>query len=380
MSYNFNAKDLIETYKYLHTIPEPAFEEYKTSEYIFEFLKNIGLNPVRCAKTGIFADIKGCQGNRNLLIRADIDALPIKEESGVDFISKNIGYMHACGHDMHTTCLLFAAKYFADNRDSFCGNIRVVFQPAEEGTGGALPMIEQGVLDDVTAAIALHIDPLENSGTVIYKDGSFTASPDDYKVIIKGKGGHGAEPDDCLNPIIIASQIVKEFSQLKNSFLVDKEYVTSVCTFNSGTFNNIIPEFAEITGTARAFDSKTRYELRDKLKEIAENIVSFYGGEVEFIYNELYPPTINSTEMNNFLIKASQNTDGISAIKRLDKGSMTGDDFSYFAERVPSSYFRFGVGGTENRYPLHNSKLRIDENSLMPACSLLINFAREYLL
>lgn len=380
MNFSFEENDIIKTYKYLHSIPEPGFQEFKTSEYILEFLTELGLKPVRCAKTGVYADIKGTKTSDKLfLIRADIDALPLDEESGVDFASSNKGYMHACGHDMHTACLLYAAKALCENCNWFSGTVRVLFQPAEEGTGGALPMISEGAAEGVTASIAMHVDPLEALGTLIYRDGSITASPDDFKVNIKGKGGHGAEPENCINPLVAAAEIIKVYSEIKNKYFSDKDCVVSVCTINGGSFNNIIPDNVEITGTARAFEADVRFSLRDKLKELAFETGNKFGVDIEFEYNELYPPTVNSPVINSVVVKASEKITEITNIKSLDRGSMTGDDFAYFAEICPSSYFRFGVGGSGVRYPLHSSKFKIDTSALMPACKLLVYSSIEYL-
>jgi len=379
MIFNFNTSELINTYRYLHSIPEPEFQEYKTCEYIENFLEKNNLKPVRCTKTGIYTDISCNPGENVLLIRADIDALPIVEESGVDFSSKNYGYMHACGHDFHTTCLLYAAKVINENKQNFNGTIRVVFQPAEEGSGGALPMIKAGVAEGVTASVAMHVDPLSDVGTLLYRDGGIMASPDDYKVLIRGKGGHGAEPEKCINPITVASKLIYRYNKIKETYFSTEECVTTVCTINSGTLNNIIPDTAEITGTARSFDRVTRNKLKNILESEAKKTAKEFGAEVDFTYNELYPPTVSSAIMNETVIKAALNTDGISKIIEQEKGSMTGDDFAYFTEIVPSSYFKLGVGGKGKRYPLHSPKFIIDEKALLIGCRLFVNIASEYL-
>ncbi len=380
MNYIKDTDEIKKTYQFLHTIPELAFEEFETHDFIINFLKNLDLKPITCAKTGVYADISGDKNSEKaILIRADIDALPIMEDSSVSFKSKNIGKMHACGHDMHTTTLLYVAKYLCENTDKFSGTVRVLFQPGEEGVGGAEPMIKEGALDKITAAIAMHVDPLEDSCTLLYKNGGITASPDDYKLIVKGKGGHAAEPEKCTNPLTIIAEIINEYSNIKTKYFKDKNFVTTVCTCESGSFNNIIPDTAEITGTVRTFDCDTRSMLKAKLEDIAKCITEKYNGAYEFIYNELYPPTINSQDINNILVNAAKKTSGIKNITELSKGSMTGDDFAYFAEKVPSSYFRFGVGGDGERYPLHSSKFIINHDSIPVACDLIINTVLEYL-
>ena len=377
MIYNFNEQDVIKTYEYLHTIPEIEFQEHKTCAFITDFLKGIGLSPVSCLETGVYADIKGNGDNgKMLLIRADIDALPVTELTDAPYKSKHEGVMHACGHDVHMTCLLYAAKVLAENRDKFSGTVRVLFQPAEEGEGGAEPMIKNGAADGITAAVAMHIDPLEATGAIMYKHGSITACPDRFTVLVKGKGGHGAEPDKCINPVIIASKVIGELSKLKEKHFNDKECVLSVCTCHGGTSDNIIPDFVEITGTVRAIDNETRFAIRDKIEEIGNNVCESMGGKSEFTYYALYPPTVNDETINNIVVTAARKTDGISNIRELDKCFMIGDDFAYFAEKAPSSYFRFGVNGG---YPLHNAKMLPEKKALMTGCRLFVNIAEEYL-
>lgn len=377
MIYSFNQHDVIETYEYLHTIPEIEFQEYKTCAYITDFLKKIGLSPIPCLETGVYADIKGKEDNgKILLIRADIDALPVTELTDAPYKSKHKGVMHACGHDVHMTCLLYAAKVLAENKDMFSGTVRVLFQPAEEGEGGAEPMIQKGAADGITAAVAMHIDPLEKTGTILYKHKGITATPDNFEIIVKGRGGHGAEPQKCINPVVIAAKVIAELSQLKEKYFWDRECLLSVCTCHGGTADNIIPDFVTITGTVRAVDTQTRWELKDKIEETVYRVCKDSDGEAEFTYYDRYPPTINDENMNNLVIEVANKTDGITLIKELEKSLMIGDDFAYFAEKAPSSYFRFGVDGG---YPLHNAKMLPDKKALMIGCRLFVNIAEEYL-
>lgn len=380
MIFQFTNSDLSKTFRYLHSIPETEWNEVKTSAYIKKKLLEFGMNPIECTKTGVYADIIGGKGEgKMILLRADIDALPIKEESGVEYASKNDGVMHACGHDFHTTCLLYAAKALFDNRDRLKGKVRVLFQPAEEGDGGAEPMIKEGAMGEADAAFAIHADPLESVGTISYRDGGITASPDDYRVVIKGRGGHGANPEKCINPITVAAKIISRYNKIKETYFPDTPCVTTVCTVNSGTLNNIIPDTAEITGTARSFDEVTREKLRKYLEYYAEKTAKEYGAEAEFTYNALFPPCVNDAEMNKTAINAAVKTEGITEIKELKDGLMIGDDFSYFARLVPSSYIRFGTAGKGEKYPLHSSKFKVDEKALIIGCRFFVNVAVEYL-
>ena len=213
----FQIKDeLISIRRHLHSTPETDFEEIKTSSFIRSKLDDYGIPYTTSAKTGTVALIKGKNSNKTVLLRADIDGLPIKDESKFEIKSEREGYMHACGHDIHATCLLGAAKILNDIKDELNGNVKLVFQPAEEGVGGALPMIEDGILENphVDAAFALHVEPLEKTGNIQVKDGSIMASPDDFKIVVHGVGGHASAPEKCVNPVTIGTAIITEFEKL----------------------------------------------------------------------------------------------------------------------------------------------------------------------
>ena len=380
----FQIKDeLISIRRHLHRTPETDFEEIKTSAFIRSKLDEYGIPYTTSAKTGTVALIKGKNSNKTVLLRADIDGLPIKDESKFEIKSEREGYMHACGHDIHATCLLGAAKILNDIKDELNGNVKLVFQPAEEGIGGALPMIEDGILENphVDAAFALHVEPLEKTGNIQVKDGSIMASPDDFKIVVHGVGGHASAPEKCVNPVTIGTAIITEFEKLNATVLKDKPCVMTVCYFNGGTCNNAIPQTAEIMGTARSLDNETREMLIELLDKTAHETAKKHGTTIDFTFNKLFPPVVNNSEMNDVIRNSAKKLTCINEVVTLDKPAMAGDDFSYFGENVPSAYFNLGVGNVEKGavYPIHSPKFIADEDALPIGSAILSQTAVDYL-
>lgn len=380
----FQIKDeLISIRRQLHRTPETDFEEIKTSSFIRSKLDEYGIPYTTSAKTGTVALIKGKNSNKTVLLRADIDGLPIKDESKFEIKSEREGYMHACGHDIHATCLLGAAKILNDIKDELNGNVKLVFQPAEEGVGGALPMIEDGILENphVDAAFALHVEPLEKTGNIQVKDGSIMASPDDFKIVVHGVGGHASAPEKCVNPVTIGTAIITEFEKLNATVLKDKPCVMTVCYFNGGTCNNAIPQTAEIMGTARSLDNETREVLIELLDKTAHETAKKHGTTIDFTFNKLFPPVVNNSEMNDVIRNSAKKLTCINEVVTLDKPAMAGDDFSYFGENVPSAYFKLGVRNVEKGavYPIHSPKFIADEDALPIGSAILSQTAVDYL-
>lgn len=376
------SKELKTIFHDLHRIPEKSFCEFKTCEYIRAQLDKFNIEYENILETGTAAIIHGNSEGRTILLRADIDALPIEEESGVDYMSKHHGYMHACGHDVHATCLLGAAKILNSMKDKLAGNVKLIFQPGEEDDGGALPMIEAGILENpkVDAAFALHVEPLERCGNIQYRNGAVMASPDDFEIVIHGVGGHGANPHKAVNPINVGSSIINAFHTVSAScFDPMSPQVITICSFNSGFCRNVIPETAILTGTARTLDHDTRRIMAEKLKKTAENTAASMGAEAKFNYNWLFPPTISNKSTNDILLKSCAKLDCVKDIIELEKASMAGDDFAYFCERIPSSYFKLGVGGDWDNYPIHSPKFRANEDALKIGTAILAQIAVDFL-
>lgn len=376
--------ELITIRRQLHKIPEIAFEEFQTSKCISDRLTEMGIEHETVAKTGIVGIIRGKQDGKTLLIRADIDGLPVEEQIESEFKSQRKGYMHACGHDVHIACLLGTAKILNDMKDSLKGNLKLVFQPAEEGVGGALPMIEEGIMYNpkVDASIALHVEPFEKAGNIQVKSGPIMASPDDFEMVIHGKGGHGAYPHLCVDPILVGSMIVNAYQTIvSRHFDPMTPAVVSVCSFESGSCTNVIPEEARLSGTARSLDKETRKEMIYILEKIAVDTAKSMGAACDFKFKPLYPPLINDKKMNKLLIKSAEELTCVKEIVELETPSMAGDDFSYFADLVPSVYFKLGIGNLDEslNHALHHSKFCVNEDALYVGVAVITKFAINYL-
>lgn len=379
---------IIAARRHIHKNPELSFNEYNTMNYICKFLDEIDVDyKSGIAGTGVVATIKGTKPSNKsltLLLRADMDALPIMETTDKPYASVNKGVMHACGHDAHTAILLGVCEILNMIKDKFSGYVKIVFQPGEETTGGAKPLIDAGVLDNpnVDACLALHMDPDLNVGTIRIKPGSLYASPDDFKITIKGRGGHGAEPQNCIDPIHISAHIINALmtivSREINPF---DEAVISIGTINSGTASNIIPETAEITGTARSLNNDVRETLKKRIGEISNSICNTFGAECDYEFIELFPPLINDEQLSNKLYSSACNVLGDKNCILGGSATMAGEDFSYFTQKVPSVLFKLGCRNEEKGIvnPLHSSRFDIDEASLKCGVSVFLGFVLDYL-
>ena len=364
----------------LHQYPEVDFEEYKTSEIIQRELNEMNIPYSVVCKTGVVALIKGSNEGKTVLLRADIDGLPIKEETNLSFKSLNDGFMHACGHDVHTACLLGVAKILNEIKSELSGNIKLVFQPAEEGMGGAEPMINEGILTnpDVNAAFAFHVEPLEKIGNIQIKNGAIMGSPDEFTINITGRGGHGSAPHQCIDPILIASMIIQEYQTIvRKKISAQSPCVVSICSVHSGTCHNVIPSTAKLEGTVRTLDKETRKTIVKELEISAKNIANSMGGNCEFEYNPLYPPLINNSGMNKYVEDAAKKLN--CNVIHLENATLAGDDFAYFAEKVPSSYFKIGAGNEDIAYPIHNSKFDVDDNTYFVGTAMMTQIAIDFL-
>ena len=375
---------LVEMRRDLHMIPELAFCEYKTSDYICKRLDEIGVPYKRgMAKTGVVALIEGKNAEKTLLLRADIDALPIQEDKSREYASTHDGVMHACGHDAHTAILLGVAEVLFGLRDELSCNVKLVFQPAEEGAGGAEPMIAEGVMENpkVDAALGLHVMTGVETKSVRVKAGPVMACPDEFKLKVIGKGGHGATPKACINPITLAARIITEFNKLADEYKdAEPLVVISVCTVEGGSFYNIIPQEVTVGGTTRMYDYSVREQLPKRMEEIAKHCAEEFGASIEFQYIKSYPPLINNGEMANEFADVCAELLGEEKVVRGGPSSMGGDDFAYFAERVPAVYFNLGTGNAKKgiTMPLHSPDFDIDEDCLSTGVLAMCQYALKY--
>ncbi len=366
----------------LHRIPETQFNEFKTSGYICSVLDTLGI-PYKKGYgggTGIVAEIKGAGEGKCVALRADIDALPITEETALPFASEHEGFMHACGHDAHIAIALYTAFILNELKASFKGLVKIFFQPAEEGDGGAEIMIEEGVLEDPTVDVCIggHVMSEYETGTIVYKKGSLMSSPDNFEVVIKGTGGHGAYPEKCLNPIVVAAEVVKRLTHLTDS---NVPRVVTVCTIEGGTCPNVIPSEVKITGTARTFTRQSREEVTRLIEERVREVCDEYLAGYDYKYIPLYPALINDDNVTEAFSEAAKRILGEDNVLPTHQVSMAGDDFSYFAASVPSTYVHIGCrrAGEEEIIPIHNPRFTIDEGCLKVAAMCYCEFITDYL-
>ena len=353
----------------LHKIAELSFEEYKTAAFIAAYLEKLGI-PCRTgvAKTGVVAYLDAGK-KHTLLLRADMDALPVEETNDVPYQSQTEGVMHACGHDAHMAVALATAKCMASRKDLLQANVLFVFQPGEETTGGAEPMIATGILEEfgVTCATGLHVMNDVEAGKIRVKSGPLMAAPDDFDLTIKGKGGHGAYPKECNNPIPLAANIICAFDEIGRKLASAQEpAVLSTCMVQGGDANNIIPDTVYVSGTVRTFDSVLRKQIPVEMEQSVKRICDLAGADYDFQFHFRYPPLINHDTMAEILATSAAQTLGSEHVIIGGEPSMAGEDFAYFSEKVPSVFFYLGSGNKKSGIdmPLHSTNFKIDESCL----------------
>ena len=369
----------------LHQHPELGFQEFKTATLIKRELEKLGIEyKSEVAHTGVVGLIKGNHPGKTVLLRADMDALPILEESNVDFKSKIDGCMHACGHDGHVAGLLGAAMILNELKDEIHGNIKLVFQPAEESPGGAEPMIEEGVLENpkVDAAFGCHIWPAYKGGKVIVKNGDFMAHPSEFIIKVSGRGGHGSLPELSIDPVVIGAEIIMGIQNVRSRFISTFDHAVISCTtIHAGNARNIIPDTLEIGGTVRSFSEDLSTEILDKIGQIATGIAKAYGAECEYIVERMYPPLINNEQTTNLLRETVKEMLGEDALEEMKNPLMGGEDFAYFAQKVPATFFLVGVrdDAEDVESLLHHPRLKWNDKRLVVNSIILAKAALNYL-
>jgi amidohydrolase len=367
----------------LHRMPELALKEYKTSAYIVSELENMGLDVRReVAGTGVIANLTGDEKGKTIAIRADIDALPIQEHNNVEYKSKLEGSMHACGHDGHVAMAIGAAEILKSLKTELKGNVKFIFQPAEEQYGGAKKIIEAGGLKNphVDAIIALHLWPDFNKGSICFKNGCIMASNDKLEIKIKGKGGHGGMPHLCIDALTIGCQVVNAVQTFVSREInpVDSVVVT-FGTFHSGTTYNIVADETVLTGTIRTIDDKTREMIISRLEQIVAGVCTAFHADYEFNCVKQYPPTINDNGLNLFLQEVAGNLVNEDKIVVFDKPYMTAEDFAYYMKEIPGCMCFIGTKDDDHFYPLHHSNFNFSEEVLQTGAALLAAAAINYL-
>jgi amidohydrolase len=373
--------------RFLHEHPELGFQEFETSRFVAERLQSLGVEDIQTgiAITGVTGLIRGKQpGNgKTLLIRADMDALPIQEENDVEYRSQHNGVMHACGHDAHTSMLLAVTRLLMDRRDEFAGTVKVLFQPAEEGPGGAKPMIEAGVLENpkVDAALGMHMAQAQPLGVIGVRNGPAMAAADRFEFTIKGVGGHGARPQATVDPIVVGAHIITAMQTL-----VSRETdptvpaVVSFGAFLAGEAFNVIPNTAVLRGTVRSFEQEERERLAARIEALVRGIAGAMRAEIEFDYHFGYPPTVNDPVMTELVREAAREAVGDENVVEEDL-HMGAEDMSYFLEAVPGCFFYVGSKNPDKGliWGHHHPRFDIDEESLGNGIQTMVGAALRYL-
>ncbi|MEL6620455.1 MAG: M20 aminoacylase family protein [Pseudomonadota bacterium] len=348
--------------QHLHTIPELGFDCPKTAAFIKARLEAIGVDEIHdgIAQTGIVAIINGQGDGPTIGLRADFDALPITEETGVDYASTHPGKMHACGHDGHTAMLLGAAHYLAETR-KFTGRVALIFQPAEEEGGGADVMCRAGIMDrfDIAQVYALHNVPGLERGGFFTTSGPIMAAVDTFTIDVTGRGGHGAMPHETIDPVVAACGIVTAIQTIvSRNHDTGQDLVVSVTQIHTGTVNNVIPETAMINGTVRTFDAQVKAMVERRLGEIVAGTAAAYGVEAQLTYEHGYPATVNAPDQTAFAAGVAREVAGEAPVQDdIDKVAGA-EDFAYMLQERPGAYLFLGAGAGPG---LHNAKFNFND-------------------
>ena len=368
----------------IHMYPEDGFSEFTTSKIIIEELEKLGIKVQKnVAKTGVVGLIEGKYPGKTVLLRADMDALKIQEQADVEYKSKIDGMMHACGHDGHVAGLLGAAMILNELKDNLHGNVKLVFQPAEERDGGALPMIEEGVLENpkVDAAFAAHLWGYLNEGEVYLKEGPMMASPDIFNINVIGKGGHGAVPQESIDPIVITCQIVNSLQTIVSRKINPLDPVVITCgRIQGGDCHNVIPNEVELEGTIRTFNEETRNWVPKVMEDLIRGITTSQGAAYEFKYEPKYPALINDKYMTSFAKESLKKVVGEENVFDLKEPNMGGEDFAYFAQKVPSAFIFVGIANNKSEPVIHhNPYFKWDSKNVGILAQGLSQIAIDYL-
>lgn len=364
------ATEFIDIRRHLHAHPELSYQEFETSKFVQGKLTEFGIPFEVKATTGVVGLIKGKNPqSRIIALRADMDALPIKEENDIPYKSKNEGVMHACGHDVHTACLLGAAKILAELKDEWEGTVKLIFQPGEEkNPGGASLMIKDGVLENPTpqAILALHVNTILEVGQLSFRGGKVMASADEIYITVKGKGGHAASPHLTVDPILISSHLVIALQQLvsrnNNPF---NPSVLSITSFNAGNTTNVIPNEVKLMGTFRAMDEEWRFKAHELIRKITTDLVTSMGGTVDLHIDVGYPCVMNNEKVNANARKKAEEYMGAKNVSETEL-RMGAEDFGYYAQQIPACFYRLGTMNKAKGITagVHTPVFNIDESAI----------------
>jgi amidohydrolase len=376
-------KKIVSIRRKIHQYPELAFEEYRTAKLVADTLRSLGIRvKTGIAKTGVMGILKGSgkvSGKfKTIALRADMDALPIHEQTGLKFASKIPGKMHACGHDAHTSILLGTAMILNEMKDKFSGIVKFIFQPSEEkNPGGAKMMIKEGILRNpkVDMIFGLHVRPDSETGKVFFKDGPLMASSDEIYITIKGKGGHGARPHKTIDPIVISAEVILSLQKIVSRFFDPAEpRVLTIGGINAGSAPNVIPDEVKIMGTLRTMNEIWRKKAWQMIEQVIKGITSSYGADYELKIEPGYPVLINHPAATAF---AKEKAIELLGRKRVGDAYeiMGAEDFAYYLQKIPGCFIWLGAGDERQKYDIHSSKFNLKEEAMKTGSALLAYLA-----
>lgn len=364
------APEFIEVRHHLHAHPELSYKEFETSKFVQQKLADLHIPFEIKATTGVVGLIQGNNPEKRIIaLRADMDALPIKEENDVPYRSQNEGVMHACGHDVHTTCLLGAAKILNELKNEWEGTVKLIFQPGEEkNPGGASILIKEGVLENPkpSAIFGLHVHPGLQIGKMSFREGKVMASADELYFTIRGKGGHAASPHLCIDPILITSHLIIALQQIvSRNNNPHNPTVLSITSIKGGTTTNVIPNEVKLKGTFRAMDEEWRFKAHDLIKKISNDLVTSMGGKLELTIDVGYPSVYNNEALNELAKQKASDYIGKENVEETEK-RMGAEDFGYYSQQIPGCFFRLGVMNKEKGITsgVHTPTFNIDESAI----------------
>lgn len=376
-------EEIVEIRRYLHQHPELSFQEVHTAKYIADFHEQLG-HEVRknVGGHGVLAYLKGDKPGPTVALRADFDALPIQEQTEVPFKSQNDGVMHACGHDGHTATLLGLAKALNGMKSEIEGTVLFLHQHAEElPPGGAIAMIEDGCLDGVDVIFGTHLQAQMPLGEIGYRTGPLQAAPDRFDIKILGKGGHGANPHETKDSIVIGGQLIGTLQQIVSRRIDPLESaVVSICNFEAKNPYNVIADTAEMTGTVRTFKEEIRTFIEKEIERVIAGTCYSAGADYEYTYSRGYPTTVNHKEETELVAALAKHVPGVEAVNETEP-IMGGEDFSYYLQKVKGTFFFTGAKNPEatENYPHHHPKFDIDERALVIAAKVLGSATLNYM-
>ena len=375
-------REMVNLRRHFHMNPELSFQEYKTSQYIADYLTDLGLDEVRTnvGGLGVVGKIIIDTNLPTVALRADFDALPIQDEKDVSYKSTIDGVMHACGHDAHTASLLIVAKILNEHKNELTGNVTFIFQHGEEvDPGGAISMIKDGALDRVDIVFGQHMSSDLPVGTIGYKSGTLTGMPDDFFITMKGKGGHASKPESTIDPVAATISLCNQMQFIHRNIPSSSSNVLSITMIQTGSQNNIIPEESKVAGTIRTFDYQTQKIMIDSLKKCLNSTSTYFGVTYELEYLKGYPPIVNDHYATQLIYDSASNSTSIDKVIELE-ASLGGEDFSYYLQRVPGSFFHTGTYNPNFKagYPHHHPLFDIDESGMKYGVEVLINATLKY--